>query len=62
MTNSWWTYLKSGLSQKLPEDRIGGQEGYGSMRGSLKNLQNREWGNHVSFLCGRGSEIKRGKS
>ena len=38
MTNSWWTYLKSGLSQKLPEDSIGGQDGYVSMKASLKNL------------------------
>jgi len=36
--NSWWTYLKSGLSRKLPEDRIGGQDGYVSMKTSLKNL------------------------
>ena len=38
MTNSWWTYLKSGLSRKLSEDRIGGQDGYVSMKASLKNL------------------------
>jgi ABC-type bacteriocin/lantibiotic exporter with double-glycine peptidase domain len=36
--NSWWTYLKSGLSRKLPEDRIGGQDGYASIKTSLKNL------------------------
>ncbi len=39
MTNSWWTYLKSGLSRKLPEDRIGGQDGYVSMKASLQNLR-----------------------
>jgi ABC-type multidrug transport system fused ATPase/permease subunit len=37
--NSWWTYLKSGLSRKLPEDRIGGQDGYASIKTSLKNLR-----------------------
>jgi ABC-type multidrug transport system fused ATPase/permease subunit len=30
--------LKSGLSRKLPEERIGGQDGYLSMKASLKNL------------------------
>jgi ABC-type bacteriocin/lantibiotic exporter with double-glycine peptidase domain len=39
VTNSWWTYLKSGLSRKLPEDRIGGQDGYASIKTSLKNLR-----------------------
>jgi len=39
VTNSWWTYLKSGLSRKLPKDRIGGQNGYGSIKASLKNLR-----------------------
>jgi len=39
VTNSWWTYLKSGLSRKLPKDRIGGQDGYGSIKASLKNLR-----------------------
>ena len=38
MTNSWWTYLESGLSRKLPEDSIGGQDGHVSMKVSLKNL------------------------
>jgi ABC-type bacteriocin/lantibiotic exporter with double-glycine peptidase domain len=36
--NSWWTYLKSGLSRKLPEDRIGGQASHGSLKTSLRNL------------------------
>jgi len=39
VTNNWWTYLKSGLSRKLPEDRIGGQDGYASIKTSLKNLR-----------------------
>ena len=39
MTNSWWTYLKSGLSRKLPEERIGSQDAYVSMKTSLKNLR-----------------------
>ena len=39
MKNSWLTYLKSGLSRKLPEDRIGGQDGYASIKTSLKNLR-----------------------
>ena len=30
--------MKSGLSRKLPKDRIGGQDGYRSMKASLKNL------------------------
>ena len=38
MKNSWWTYLKSGLSRKFPEDRIGGQDSHGSLKTSLKNL------------------------
>jgi ABC-type bacteriocin/lantibiotic exporter with double-glycine peptidase domain len=36
--NSWWTYLKSGLSRKFPEDRIGGQASHGPLKTSLKNL------------------------
>ena len=36
--NSWWTYLKSGLSRKLPEDRIGGHASNGSLKTSLTNL------------------------
>ena len=39
MKLSWLTYLKSGLSRKLPEDRIGGQDGYASIKTSLKNLR-----------------------
>jgi len=36
--NSWFKYLKSGLSRELPEDRIGGQASRGSLKTSLKNL------------------------
>jgi ABC-type bacteriocin/lantibiotic exporter with double-glycine peptidase domain len=36
--NSWWTYLKSGLSRKLPKDRIGGKDSHGSIKTSLENL------------------------
>ncbi|MFA9435399.1 MAG: ABC transporter ATP-binding protein [Deltaproteobacteria bacterium] len=39
MTNNWWTYLKSGLSRKLPKDRIGGQDSHVSIKTSLKNLR-----------------------
>jgi ABC-type bacteriocin/lantibiotic exporter with double-glycine peptidase domain len=38
VNNSWWTYLKSGLSRKLPEDRIGGQSTHGPLNKSLENL------------------------
>jgi len=36
---NWWTYLKQGLSHPSPEDRIAGQEGYGSTRETLQRLQ-----------------------
>jgi ABC-type bacteriocin/lantibiotic exporter with double-glycine peptidase domain len=39
VNNSWWTYLKSGLSRKLPEDRIGGQPTHRPLKKSLENLQ-----------------------
>lgn len=35
---SWLTYLKQGLSRKLPRDRIAGQKGYSNIKTSLKNL------------------------
>ena len=38
MKNSWWTYLISGLSRKLPKDRIGGKDSHASIKTSLKNL------------------------
>jgi ABC-type bacteriocin/lantibiotic exporter with double-glycine peptidase domain len=37
--DNWWTYLKQGLSRPSPEDRIAGQEGYGSTRETLRSLQ-----------------------
>jgi ABC-type bacteriocin/lantibiotic exporter with double-glycine peptidase domain len=37
--DSWFTYLKQGLSRKLPEDRIAGQAGYSGVKASLKNLR-----------------------
>ena len=37
--NSWFTYLKEGLSRTLPEDRIAGREGYSDVRGNLQNLR-----------------------
>jgi ABC-type multidrug transport system fused ATPase/permease subunit len=38
VNNSWWTYLKSGLSRKLPEDRIAGQSSHEPLNKSLENL------------------------
>ena len=39
MKNSWWTYLKSGLSRKRTRDPIGGQDSRASIKTSLKNLR-----------------------
>ena len=39
MKNSWFTYLKQGLSQKLPRDRLAGQDGYSGTKANLKNLR-----------------------
>ncbi len=36
---SWLTYLKRGLSKKLPKDRISGQEGVAGAKPDLKNLR-----------------------
>jgi len=44
--DSWLTYLKRGLSRKLPKDRIAGQEGYTGIKANLKNLRpflSRHW-------------------
>ena len=44
--NGWFTYLKQGLSRKMPDDRIAGQEGYSGIKANLKNLRpfvNRHW-------------------
>jgi ABC-type multidrug transport system fused ATPase/permease subunit len=35
---TWFTYLKQGLSRKMPEDRISGIRGRGSFKANLKNL------------------------
>jgi len=37
--NTWFTYLKQGLSRELPEDRIAGREGYAGLRANLQNLR-----------------------
>jgi ABC-type multidrug transport system fused ATPase/permease subunit len=36
--NIWLTYLKQGMSRKMPEDGISGIRGYGSLNANLKNL------------------------
>ena len=44
--NSWFFYLKQGLSRKLPKDRITGQDGYSGLKANLKNLRpyvSRHW-------------------
>jgi ABC-type multidrug transport system fused ATPase/permease subunit len=35
---TWFTYLKQGLSRKMPEDRISGNQNHGSFKANLKNL------------------------
>jgi ATP-binding cassette subfamily B protein len=37
--NTWFTYLKQGLSHDLPEDHIAGREGYASTKANLQNLR-----------------------
>jgi ABC-type multidrug transport system fused ATPase/permease subunit len=37
--DSWFFYLKRGLSRKLPKDRITGQDGYSGLKTNLKNLR-----------------------
>ncbi len=37
--STWFTYLKRGLSRRLPEDRIAGSQDYDSKKANLKNLQ-----------------------
>ena len=44
--DSWFTYLKQGLSRKMPKDRIAGQDGYSGIKANLKNLRpfvSRHW-------------------
>ena len=43
---SWFTHLKWGLSRKMPEDRIAGQDAYPNIKANLKNLSpfiSRHW-------------------
>jgi ABC-type bacteriocin/lantibiotic exporter with double-glycine peptidase domain len=35
---TWFSYLKQGLSRQLPTDAIAGENGYGELRGRLKNI------------------------
>jgi ABC-type bacteriocin/lantibiotic exporter with double-glycine peptidase domain len=37
--DSWFTYLKRGLSRKLPEDRIAGEDRHAGIKNNLKNLR-----------------------
>jgi len=37
--NTWFGYLKQGLSRTLPDDRIAGQQDYAGARANLQNLQ-----------------------
>ena len=37
--DSWVTYLKRGLTRKLPRDRLAGQKGYSGTKANLKNLR-----------------------
>ena len=37
--HNWFSYLKHGLSRKLPEDRLAGKEGYSGLKANLQNLR-----------------------
>jgi ABC-type multidrug transport system fused ATPase/permease subunit len=37
--HNWFSYLKRGLSRKLPEDRLAGSEGYSGLKANLQNLR-----------------------
>jgi ABC-type bacteriocin/lantibiotic exporter with double-glycine peptidase domain len=37
--NSWFAYLKKGLSRKIPKDRIASKDGHSDIRTNLKNLR-----------------------
>ena len=39
MKNSWFAYLKQGLSRKLPRDRIAGEHGYAGIKANVENLR-----------------------
>jgi ABC-type multidrug transport system fused ATPase/permease subunit len=36
---NWFSYLKRGLSRKLPEDRLAAKEGYSGLKANLQNLR-----------------------
>jgi len=45
--HNWFSYLKRGLSRKLPEDRLAAKEGYSGFKANLQNLRPfviRHWG------------------
>ena len=45
--HNWFSYLKRGLSRKLPEDRLAAKEGYTGLKANLQNLRpfvRRHWG------------------
>ncbi len=35
---TWFSYLRRGLSRELPADAIAGEDGYGELRGHLRNI------------------------
>ena len=37
--HNWFSYLKRGLSRKLPEDRLAAKEGYTGLKANLQNLR-----------------------
>ena len=44
--HNWFSYLKNGLSRKMPEDRLVGKEGYSGLKANLQNLRpfvSRHW-------------------
>jgi len=44
--HNWFSYLKRGLSRKLPEDRLAAKEGYSGLKANLQNLRpfvSRHW-------------------
>jgi ABC-type multidrug transport system fused ATPase/permease subunit len=52
--NSWFAYLKQGLSQQLPRDRISSREGYSGLKAGLKNVWPfflRHWRKGVLAAC-----------
>lgn len=37
--STWFSFLKRGLSRRLPEDRMAGREGYPGLKANLRNLR-----------------------